>query len=310
MRPSSSTSREALVAALVAFAVVAAAAPASAQPCCGGANAFAPARLTLHEDALVGLSARAAGVTGSFDGRGAFVRSPAGTREIDLEQDVVGSLRVLTDGQVSFLVPVLETTRTVPGRTETSAGYGDLQLGARWDFTVAGRPGGWPGLAALGAVTLPTGVPPDRARAPLATDATGTGATEIALGASIEHVVGHVIVHATGTGAWHAARDVGSIHVQRGALFTALVGAGVYLPHDAMLALSLSYSSELATREAGAGVTGTERIFTRIGLGAGMPIAGPWRAQASFFADVPAAHLGKNQPTLLGGALLVVRGFS
>ncbi len=310
MRPSSSTCRSAIGAVVAACAVIAWAGSARAQPCCGGASAFAPARLTLHEDALVGVSARAAGVVRSFDARGAVVAPPRGTREVELEQDVVAALRVLTRGQVSLLVPLVETLRQVPGRSEASGGYGDVQLGARWDFTLAGQAGRWPGLAALAAVTLPTGVPPESARKPLATDATGAGATEVSLGAAVERAFGPVLVHATGTGAWRSPRDVGPLRVQPGLSLAALAGAGVYLPRESMVAISASYAVDLATREGGDPVADSQRSRTRLVLAGGLLLAGPWRAQASLFWDVPLAHFGQNRPAMIGGALLFVRGFS
>lgn len=310
MRLSSSTCRSAACALAVGVVSLVAQATARAQPCCGGASAFAPARLTLHEDGLIGLSARAAGVVRSFDAHGAVVTPPAGTREVDLEQDVVGALRVLTRGQVSFLVPLVETVRRVPGRTETGGGYGDIQLGARWDFKVAGPSTKWPGIAALGTVTLPTGVPTDQASKPLATDATGTGALHTALGAAVEQTFGSVLLNVTGTGAWRAPRSVGSLRVQPGLLFTAFAGASVYLPREAVLALSASYTAELATRADGEVVDDSARSFTRLTLGGGPPTWGPWRVQGSFFSDLPIAKLGQNQPVSLGAALLFVRGFS
>jgi hypothetical protein len=308
MRPWCSTSRSALAAAL-AVALLAAASPARAQPCCGGASAFAPARLTLHEDAIVGLSMKGSAVVRSFDEHGAVVVPPTGSREVDLEQDVVAAVRFLTDGQASILVPLVETYRRVPGLAEAGAGYGDIQLAGRWDFVLAGQRK-IPGIAALAGVTLPTGVPPDKAEKPLATDATGVGALQASAGAAVEQVFGPVLVNLTGTAAWRAPRSVGSLRVQPGLQLVAFGGVGVYLPHDAMLALSLAYTSELTTRADGEAVPDSARAFTRVSLGAGLPLLGPWRMLGSLFADPPIAHFGLNQPASLGGALLVLRGFS
>jgi hypothetical protein len=38
-------------------------------------------------------------------------------------------------------------------------------------------------------------------------------------------------------------------------------------------------------------------------------LAGGFRVQASAFWDLPIAHFGRNDPALLGGALLLMRGF-
>ena len=44
---------------------------AQAQACCAGASVITPARLELHEKALVGVQLRAAAVIGSYDTGGA-----------------------------------------------------------------------------------------------------------------------------------------------------------------------------------------------------------------------------------------------
>src|SRR5580704_3662537 len=83
-------------------------ATARAQACCAGTGAVTPGRLGVLEDALVGLEAKAGLVAGSFDPGGRPVASPPGAGEVDLEQDAFGALRVLSRGQVSLLVPVVE----------------------------------------------------------------------------------------------------------------------------------------------------------------------------------------------------------
>src|SRR5688572_6243810 len=113
MPPLRSRSLSAVLAAMGAFGVFAPA-PAAAQPCCGGVNAIAPARLTPDEDALIFLQARAMGIVGSFDAHRRFRGAPSGTAEIDLEQDIGGAVRVLSKGQLSALLPFVETWRRVP----------------------------------------------------------------------------------------------------------------------------------------------------------------------------------------------------
>src|SRR2546423_369592 len=63
-------------AAVVMAVALLAAAPAFAQVCCAGGGAFAPARLMVHEDALVGLQLRALDGLGSLEPNGAWVGAP------------------------------------------------------------------------------------------------------------------------------------------------------------------------------------------------------------------------------------------
>src|SRR4051794_13557073 len=94
--------------AVALSATIAAPRPARAQACCAGASALTPARLALHEDALVAASIRTTDIVGSFNPSGHYVASPAGTSELDFEQDLIGTLRVLGRGQVSAVVPLVE----------------------------------------------------------------------------------------------------------------------------------------------------------------------------------------------------------
>ncbi|HEX3344475.1 MAG TPA: hypothetical protein VHS09_07865 [Polyangiaceae bacterium] len=176
MRPPSSTSSRGL-AALVALTAWAFPAAARAQACCAGGSAVTPGRLELHEDALVGAELRAAALLGSYDTGGRYRANPAGDTEGDFEEDLLGAVRVLRRGQVALLVPLVETQRQDPrDGGHFGGGIGDVNLGARYDFVLAGESRVVPGVALLGGVTFPTGKPPELASPPLAVDATGIGA--------------------------------------------------------------------------------------------------------------------------------------
>src|SRR5262249_55321793 len=63
---------------------------AHAQACCAGAAAVTPARLAVHEDALVGVQARASDGFGTFFPDGSYVS--ASFPEWDLEQDLFSAM--------------------------------------------------------------------------------------------------------------------------------------------------------------------------------------------------------------------------
>src|SRR5438445_370531 len=85
--------------------------PSEVYASAASAAAITPARLAIHEDALVGISARAGLMHGSYDADGRYAGSPAGAEELDLEQDLFGAVRVVERGQLAALVPLVETRR-------------------------------------------------------------------------------------------------------------------------------------------------------------------------------------------------------
>ncbi|MFT3768235.1 MAG: transporter [Minicystis sp.] len=297
--------------ALLAAAIVACVPrAAAAQACCGGPTAFAPARLAPHEDALVGLQIKASSAYGSFDGNRRFVAAPAGTAEVDLEQDVVAAVRVLQRAQLSALVPMVETWRRVRGASEAGGDLGDLQLGARWDFTLPGERRILPGIALLFGVTAPTGRTPEDARKPLATDATGTGAWQLSPALAVEQAHGPWLWNVTGSLAWRSPRTAGDLRAQQGLAFGATATGAYVFRNQAVIALAVVYTAALEARVDGETVPGSGRAGTRLSLSGGLPFWGSYRASATLFGDVPIRWLGSNQPAGAGVAVVLARGFS
>jgi hypothetical protein len=265
-----------------------------------------PGRLQIHENALVGLVARGTAITGSFDAGGGFV-SPRGAVEGDFEQDLIATLRVLGDGQITALVPIVETYRRESGISDGGGGFGDLQVSARWDPTYAGASQRIPGIAVLASVILPTGVPLEHATHPLSADSTGTGAVQGALGLSLEQTFGKVLVNLTGSGTVHSARTAQGVHSLLGPSFYALGAVGYSFDAGPVAALTASYTGSLDTRIDGADVPSTARTQLRFGLSGGYSINDAWRVQAGVFGDPPLRHFGQNQPAGVGGSAAIFR---
>jgi hypothetical protein len=301
--------RAARVAAALALLALLSPARAAAQPCCAGGAAITPARLAQREDALVGLQLKGAYGLGSFDGARRFLGAPAGTVELDLEQDLVAAVRVLGRGQLSLVLPLVETYRRVPGLAEAGGDLGDAQLGARWDFTRAGDSRVVPGIALGAGLTAPTGRAPEAARYPLATDATGTGAAQLSLALSLEQTSGAWLALVSGSLAWRSARTVGALREQQGLAFVASAGVGYLFDSELTLALSATYSAELAPRLGGVPVPDAGRAATRLAAAAGYPLTPRWRLQASLFTDLPLRFLGWGQPVSAGATFLLLRSF-
>lgn len=282
-------------------------ATARAQACCGGAAAIGTTRLAPHEDAVIGLGARATWLYGSMSRDGAYVPSPDGTLDLSFEQSVVGTLRVLRHGQLSAVVPVVETYRRVPGLAEAGAGLGDIVLGARYDFIEPGASPTWPGVALAWSLTLPTGRSPEDAQSPLATDVTGTGGVAAGADLFLERSFGDVFVQLVGSALWRAPRVVGDLHPQRGLAFSGFAAGGYSFDSGLVTAVTLSYRAELDGRLDGVTVPESGHETTRAGLAAGYSFSFDWRIQGSVFADVPVAPLSRNHPMSSGVTLTLLR---
>lgn len=286
---------------------------AYAQACCAGSGAVTPGRLGLHEEALVGLQLKAGDVIGSYDVAGHYLATPSNASELDLEQDLFGAVRFLRRGQVAMLVPFVETRRTSGDLTDFGGGIGDVNLNARYDFTLAGESRFVPGFAALVGITAPTGVPPDAANlGRLAASATGIGAWQGTLGVAVEQNLGPWLVEASAYVAQRTARTVGSgpaaIHERLAPQWTVLAAVAYVWPSEISLALSASYQAEGDATIDGANAAQTARRQPAVTLGTVFPVTDTLRLQGSLFDNPPISGLGQNQTSAAG--MLVTGVFS
>jgi len=274
---------------------------ARAQACCAGGSALTPGRLAPHEAFLVGGQARAASVFASFDGDGHYATPPAGTTEVDLEQDLFAAVRFLKRAQAAVLVPIVQTHRqTRANGGEFGGGFGDVNVSARYDFTLAGGSPIVPGIGVLAGLTLPTGTPPDSATHPLATDATGIGAFQGNVGLALEQTYGPWLVNATVLVAKRAARNVQGIHSLLGTQTTALVAGGYTFSNEAAIVLVGSFAIEgNATIDGEEQAKSSRRILTT-SLAGLLPLNDHLRLTGSLFLNPPIPMLGRNLPATAG----------
>jgi hypothetical protein len=279
---------------------------ARAQACCAGNSAVTPGRLALHEDALVGIDARATDAYGSFDPTGTFVTTPSGASETDLEEDLFAAIRVLPRGQASLLVPLVETRRTTSTDREFGGGLGDINVGVRYDFLYATEARYVPGIALLAGVTLATGTPPESATKPLATDATGVGTYQGNLGIAVEKAVGPWLLGATGLVAKRATRTADGVTTSLSAQWTALVVAAYTFPSEAAVALSASFTAEGDASIDDMIQPSTRRRLVAISASGALPLSDRLRLQAAITVDPPVSSFGVNQPSAGVGATATV----
>jgi len=300
-----------LVAGGVAAAIVAAvpAGTAQAQACCAGATATTPGRLGLRDDALVGFLSRGNAIFGSFDESGRFAPSAPHAVEVDLEQDLFVSLRVLGRGQLSILTPFLETRRLSRRIAEFGGGVGDLNVSGRYDFLLDGQSRYFPGVALLAGVTFPTGVAPDNAFKPLATDSTGTGVVQGNVGLALEQSAGDWLFDVSGLLAIRAPRSIHGVEENGVLQWTALGSVSWTVNPKWTAALSLSYVAEGDAVIDGRPIAQTGRRTPNISLSAGHALTKEWRLQSGVFFNPPIPFLGQNQPASAGLSWTLLYGW-
>jgi hypothetical protein len=309
MSSSRSTFRE-LTAVLAALVALAATTRAHAQACCAGSSAITPGRLAVPEDALVGVLVRGQSVVGAHDTSGHYAKSGAGDSELDFEQALIGTLRVLRRAQVSVVVPFVETRRRIAGKLDTGGGIGDVNLSGRYDFTLAGASKVVPGIALLLGVTLPTGRAPESSTHPFAADATGIGAFQGSLGLAVEQTFGSWLVNVSAFVSQRAARDVMGVHSQLGTLTTLLAAGGYTFDNDVAVALVATYAYQANGRIDGETQPNSGRALTTLTLAGLVPIGDTARIQGGLYLTPPIDHFARDQPTPFGLTLAFLRSFS
>ncbi|HEY1811791.1 MAG TPA: hypothetical protein VGG74_05510 [Kofleriaceae bacterium] len=292
---------------VVVAALVAAPAVVHAQACCAGSSAVTPGRLALHEDALVGIDARATAAYGSFDPTGTFVATPPGASEQDFEEDLFAAIRFAGRAQAALLVPIVETRRTTSTGSELGGGIGDVNASVRYDFVYASEAHYVPGIALLAGVTFPTGTPPEDATTPLATGATGVGAYQGNLGISFEKVMGPWLFGATGLVAKRSTRNVDGVTSALASQWTALALAAYTFHSESAIALSGSFTEEGNAAVDGITVPSSFRRLVAFTLSGVVPLSDRLRLQGAVTVDPPASSFGVNQPSAgVGGTATVI----
>jgi hypothetical protein len=283
---------------------------ARAQACCAGASVVTPGRLSIHEDALVGVELRASNVFGSFSSGGRFRSLSSGSREWGFEQDLFGALRATSRAQFALLLPALETYRRTRVASEFGGGIGDINLSGRYDFVLAGESKYVPGIALLAGLTLPTGKPVESADRPLATDATGVGAFQGNLGIALEQRTGPWLFGLTGLAAKRASRRADGVSTRLATQWTALASFAYIFQNDVALAMLASYTAEGSAETNGQSTPGSSRRIPLFGVSGLYPINDSWRLQGSAVFTPPISSLGQNLPANASLAWILVRSWS
>ncbi|HLV61385.1 MAG TPA: hypothetical protein VKY51_08305 [Fredinandcohnia sp.] len=267
---------------------------AEAQACCAGAAAGELGRLTLHEEALLGVDLRAVRTLGAFGDDASF--RAARVEALQFEQSFVGTLRLGEAVQVGAVLPLVGSFARTPRESGFGGGLGDVRLSARCDFTFAGASRTVPGIALLGGVAAPSGRPVEATDHPLGVEATGMGRWRSWLGAAVEQSHGWAFAQIAGAVIHDAPRDVGDRRADARWGATGSVVLGASLPSEWTLAASALYEVEPRS----------PRRNVRFGLGVGHPLR-DWRLQGGVFTDAPFGGLGRNQTVQAGFHFALMR---
>jgi hypothetical protein len=297
-------------AAIAAAVLALAPRPARAQACCAGGALVTPTRLSEQEDYAAAVQMRARSNVGSFAPDGGFASSAGG--EQVLEQDLAAAVRISRRGQVSALLPLIQTHRQATGIDEWGGGIGDVALAGRYDFRLAAEAVRWPGVALLAAATLPTGRPVDQSTQTLATDATGAGTYDATLGLGLEKTSDHAYAALDGWLTHRFARAVpvpgaAPIHQSFGLRWTALAVGGYVFDNEAAAAVYVSVLGDGAATVDGVTDPTTGKRLTTVGAAGLWPLAELWRLQAAVYTDVMLPSFGRNELGGFGLTLSLVR---
>lgn len=283
---------------------------AHAQACCIAPGAAGVSRLGPHETALAGLDARAQTTTGTFDPAGRFRAPPPGTHDVGLEQRVFATVRVLERGQLSAMIPFVQTMRGTDALSAAGGGVGDVAGSVRWDLLFAEDAWPWPGLALVGGVSAPTGRAPERAGDPLGVGATGAGTTQGWAGFALERTSGPWLTGASAIVTARADRDVGPTRISLSPRFAAgLIGARAWRSGHA-LSLSASWEVEGRASRNGEVVPDSARRALRLVSALQLRLGEGARFIGSIYAVPPIPAVTAGEGSTLGLSLAIVHPWS
>lgn len=281
---------------------------AAAQGCCASGASLTPARLDLHERALVGLQLTANLQHGSHDDTATYRTTPEGASDVELRQTVFGTFAPLPRLQVSALVPWVETRRAAAAAPpEWGTGLGDVSLLARAEPITLREYERLPAVAVLGSLIAPTGTAPESATNLLGSDATGAGVWRLGGGLALERDQDAFLFNLTALVSTALPRTANGVRFVYAPRWDLTFGVGYAVTHYWHLAAVLNYEHE------GAPEINSEVGRTRRRLDAALLVThlldDGLRIQGGVNLSPPLSELGRNELGRAGANLSVVRSW-
>lgn len=270
-------------AALLAMAALASSKQAYAATCCGEASVGD--RLMPDEDAAISFRPSVRTRVGSYADDGTFIPIDGAT---DLTFELAASVtaRITEALEMGAVVPGIVNHRAANGvESETSGGVGDVRTHARLTVVPVTAHRYLPGVAVGVRTLIPTGVAPARAEKPLLSDATGQGAGEITLSATVEKTYEDVVLaRVDGSAGFFLPETIDAQSSYRGPRLAVEAMLGPVLPPVALL-VGLAYERE---------ATGPGRSHTDVLLAGALDINRRISIVANLRFAIPASQLGQN----------------
>jgi hypothetical protein len=294
-----------VLALTIAIGLSASARSARAQACCASAGLVAPTRLRAYEDFAAGLQGRGRSIMGAFGAGGGYAGNGVGNSEWDFEQDLFGVARVLGRGQMSLLIPFIETRQAIAGSGDAGGGIGDIVVSARYDFLNAGERRSIPGLALLLGLVVPTGTPLESAATPAGM--TGQGTYQGSVGFAVEQAYEPYFVTVNVLGTLHTSRNVSGVHESFAPALTGIASGGRVLPHGATVGAFFSAMKQGDNSEDGARISDSDLLLLTAGLAGTFALSDEWRLQSTAYGELPFGGLGRNEKAGIGASLSVMK---
>jgi len=293
-----------------AAAVLLALAPraADAAACCMSTSAFGVGRLSIFEDAAVGLNVSGAPSLGRWTDEGEWRANSADYSEFEARANVWGVYRVLPWLQAGVRAGWVEAHARAADVQEWGGGPADLSASLRFEILEIGE-SMLPAVALLVGASAPLGRTADESQTNLGTDATTRGAWSLSAGLSVEKAIEPWFARVDASVLVPLPRTYLGATQRFGPGFDILAGGGMEPRQGLVLGIMLRYSSEGAWSLDDQEVPGTSAFDLGVGPSASWKITDDWTLQASAETNVFASKTGQNRFgrwSLAGG---VRRGF-
>lgn len=274
------------------------------------ASALGVGRLRIWERYAFGLTLSAEGGRGHWGADGDWTAWDGAYSEQAFGAELWGIAGFGRRASAWVRLPTLLNRRTSGDLEELGGGFGDINVGGRYEVLSIGEIRELPAIALSVGLVMPTGRGTDGARHMLASDVTGRGVWALSGGLSLEYtrlpVFGRLDFSATvpmPTG----VRGDGPTQRLATQVETALAG-GVEVVRGAVLSLRLAYLWLGPVHVGGERLPRSNGHETSLTLGGSLELSPHWTLQASFMTNLFGEHMSDNRTGRMVGSLGVRYG--
>ncbi len=291
---------------LVVSAISLVSSSAAAAACCGDASGLGE-KLLPWEVAATTTRLSAEGRFGSFDGAGAFASAAPGAHDAGVTVDQSVAVRVASIVEMGATFGGVLTVRTTSDEREVGGGASDIKARARITAYQSAYP--WaPNVSFVVGAVIPTGVAASASTSDLLSDVTGQGDGEAVFGATVDGVLGQLVVaRIDGSVGFFTPSFVGADRVQRSPRFSCAAFVGPVFD-DGTITAGVTFESEAAPSGAPPDTAGRMRAeLALVGL---LDVSRRVSLVMSARAPLPIDHFGQNDVAAVTASFAVRVGFT